>query len=145
MHPERASFLASHLLGERPAFGTLRRGAPDIYFCRSEIQWNYETRSNNHDRRRSASRSPKPPLLIIRAARENLATNETEKHRKFSNTRFLSYKKTIFWGRFHFARRPSPSAESAIPSLLRFLEQTSLRRDQKVECSLPLPNLGSRL
>jgi len=38
----------------------------------------------------------------------------------------LSYKKTIFWRRFHFARRPaSRTAESTIPSLLRFLEPTS--------------------
>jgi len=33
MHPERASFLAGHLLEERLAFQMLRRGAPDISFA----------------------------------------------------------------------------------------------------------------
>jgi len=34
MHPERASFLAGHLLGEHPAFGTLRGDASDIFVAR---------------------------------------------------------------------------------------------------------------
>jgi len=64
-----------------------------------------------------------------------------------SRTRdFYRIKRGIFWGRFYFAHRPaSRFAGSAIPNLLRFLEQTNLRWDQGVERSLPLPSvLGSR-
>jgi len=62
---------------------------------------------------------------VIRAAGGKLATDKAEKRWKFSNTRFLLYKKTIFRRRFHFARWPvSRTAEATIPNPLRFLEPT---------------------
>jgi len=79
---------------------------------------------------------------IFAALKFNEATKAPEKPRtsptgiSLTNTRFLLYKKRIFLTRNHFVRQPaSRSAESAISSSLRFLKQTSLRRDQGIERS----------
>jgi len=66
MHPEEASFLASHLLGERPAFETLRRSAPDIYFWKfNETTKRARTITNATDRH-LARRNPCSMLSVPR-------------------------------------------------------------------------------
>jgi len=87
MHPESVSFLARILTTLCARYITTVGSARKL-----------RTHPNNPERRRLASRSPKLPLRIIRAGGK-LATDETEKRQKFSNTRFLPYKKTIFRGR----------------------------------------------
>jgi len=60
--------------------------------------------------------------------------DESERFRKFSNIWFFPYKKTIFRGKFHFARRPAfRTAESAIPNLLPGANESS--KNQGLECS----------
>jgi len=129
MHPEIASFLAEHQLEERPACRTLRCGAPEgmrnIFLPRRNSA-KIQARPKESEHRRPLSHSPISPLRSIRDAWRKPITSNTERRRKLSSTRFFQYKKRIFpTKRALSARRPaSRSAESAIPSLLRFLGQT---------------------
>jgi len=125
MHPEIASFLVEHPLEERPAWEAGRYGAlrPKYLFAAPKFD-KVTSAFEKHEHRRSLSRSPISPLHITRVAWGKPTTNETEQRRELPNARFFRYKKRIFLTRNHFARRPaSRSAESAIASLLRFLEQ----------------------
>jgi len=122
MHPEKASFLARKLT------------ALCVRYI-SAVQKFTET-ANAHEQTRM------PPIdislveTIIRAAWGRQATDEIERSRKFSNIEFFPYKKTISRGKTHFAQRlASRTAESAIPSLLRFLEQTSQARGRAFSAS----------
>jgi len=101
MHPEKASFLAGHLLGEHPAFGTLRRNAFDIYFCRSKLR-NAPEQSRIPPIGTSLAETPASRYPHRVGTTSDGWNRETpEIHR---NTRSLSYKKMIFWGRRYFAR-----------------------------------------
>jgi len=117
-----------------------------IHLCRSEAHGNYEcartitNAADQHLARQSISSAPH----YSRRVGENWRRTKPKNAGNFRTRDFYHIKRESFEEDFTSLRPASRSAESAIPNPLRFLEQTSLRRDKKVERSLPPPSvLGS--